>query len=64
MNKKIILCLFVLLLTVTLTGCGTKKEEPNNNNNNNNNNQQQEEQEYTIVDKTKDIEGFTCAEAL
>ena len=68
MNKKIILCLFVLLLTVTLTGCGTKKEEQNNNNNNNQqqeeNNNQEKEQEYTIVDKTESMDDFVCLEAL
>ena len=38
MKRKFLLCLFVLLLTISLTGCGDKKEV---NNNQSNNNQQQ-----------------------
>ena len=33
MKRKIILCLFALLLMISLTGCGTKKDEINNNEN-------------------------------
>lgn len=40
MRRKIILCLFVVLLTIMVTGCDTKKEEINNNENKNNQEQQ------------------------
>lgn len=33
MKRKIILCLFALLLMISLTGCGTKKDEISNNEN-------------------------------
>ena len=35
MKKKIILCLFAVLLMLSLTGCGQKEEQTNNNTNNN-----------------------------
>ena len=54
MKRNIFICLFVLILMVSLTGCGTKKEESNNNNNNNNSQQQQnknnkEEENNTVI---------------
>ena len=50
MKRKIILCIFALLLTVSLTGCGETTSENNNNSQENTNKNENNENNNVVID--------------
>ena len=50
MKKKILISLMAIVLCFVLAGCSSSKEET--------------KESFTIVDKTKEMDDFTCAQSL